>query len=165
MNIDVREYLRINPISVHELSLSSNGNDCFLFFPMENEPRGYIAVTQWQMFNEFYKTIFGKLVKFDEQGHPRLDPKGVKPEDMDGQFTQYARRRAVEAFMQEFENELVGIDKDLDRDILILKRKGVLNYSGATEIQSIGEDAIPSLVKYEDCEKAIGQIWCQTFGI
>ena len=45
MNIDVREYLRVNPISVHELSLSSNDNDCFLFFPMENEPRGYIAVT------------------------------------------------------------------------------------------------------------------------
>ena len=117
------------------------------------------------MFNEFYKTIFGRLVKFDDQGHPHLDPKGVKPKDMDRQFTQYARRGVVEAFMQEFENELVGIDKDLDRDILILKRKGVLNYSGATEIQSIGEDAIPDLVKYEDFEKAIGQIWCQTFGI
>lgn len=47
MNIDVREYLRINPISVLDLSLSSNDNDCFLFFPMENKPRGYIAVTQW----------------------------------------------------------------------------------------------------------------------
>lgn len=32
MNIDVREYLRINPISVHDLTLSDNGDDCFLFF-------------------------------------------------------------------------------------------------------------------------------------
>lgn len=39
-----------------------------------------------------------------------------------------------------------------------------MNYSGATEIQSIKEDVIPDLVKYEDFEKAIGQIWCQTFG-
>ena len=102
MNIDVREYLRINPISVLDLSLSSNDNDCFLFFPIENEPRGYIAVTQWQMFNEFYKTIFGELVKFDEQGNPYLDTTGVDPADMSGQFTKYARRTTVETFMREF---------------------------------------------------------------
>ena len=78
MNIDVREYLRINPISVLDLSLSSNDNDCFLFFPIENEPRGYIAVTQWQMFNEFYKTIFGELVKFDE--HPEERTSGEEGE-------------------------------------------------------------------------------------
>ena len=57
------------------------------------------------------------------------------------------------------------MDKKLDDDILKLKRKGVLNYSGATEIQSIKEDDIPSLVKYKNFKKAIGQIWCQTFGI
>ena len=32
MNIDVREYLRINPISVHELTLSGDMKDCFLLF-------------------------------------------------------------------------------------------------------------------------------------
>lgn len=32
MNIDVREYLRINPISVHEATLSGNPTDCFLLF-------------------------------------------------------------------------------------------------------------------------------------
>ena len=99
MNIDVREYLRINPISVHELSLSSNANDCFLFFSMQEEPRGYIAVTQWQMFDEFYRTILGKLVKFDEQGHPHLDTKDVKPDELAEQFTQYAKRLEVEEFM------------------------------------------------------------------
>ena len=33
MNIDIREYLRINPISVHKLTLSGDGKDCFLYFP------------------------------------------------------------------------------------------------------------------------------------
>ena len=37
MNIDVREYLRINPISVHELTLSGDGKDCFLYFPEDGE--------------------------------------------------------------------------------------------------------------------------------
>lgn len=56
------------------------------------------------------------------------------------------------------------MEERLDNDILKLRRKGVLNYSGATEIQSIKESAIPDLVKYENFKKALGQIWCQTFG-
>ena len=43
MNIDVREYLRINPISVHELTLSGEGKDCFLLFPSDSD--GYEACT------------------------------------------------------------------------------------------------------------------------
>lgn len=50
MNIDVREYLRINPISVHDLTLSENGNDCFLFFCKQKQNgeyyRDYYAKTQ-----------------------------------------------------------------------------------------------------------------------
>ena len=45
MNIDVREYLRINPISVHELTLSDDGSDCFLLFP-NDEGGDYKACTQ-----------------------------------------------------------------------------------------------------------------------
>ena len=56
------------------------------------------------------------------------------------------------------------MEKSLDNAILTLKRKGVLNYAGATEIQSIKEDDIPVLVRYQNFGKAIGQIWCQTFG-
>ena len=44
MNIDVREYLRINPISVHELTLSDDDRDCFLFFPTSPSTRGYMAL-------------------------------------------------------------------------------------------------------------------------
>ena len=58
-----------------------------------------------------------------------------------------------------------SLEQELDNDILILKRKGVLNYAGATEIQSIKEGDIPPLVKYTNFTKALGQIWCQTFGL
>ena len=42
MNVDVREYLRINPISVHELTLSDSSSDCFLVFDQEG---GYEVMT------------------------------------------------------------------------------------------------------------------------
>ena len=42
MNIDIREYLRINPISVHELTLSDKADDCFLLF---KEGGGYEVCT------------------------------------------------------------------------------------------------------------------------
>lgn len=45
MNIDVREYLRINPISVHELTLSGDGKDCFLYFPKNDNGTGYDVYT------------------------------------------------------------------------------------------------------------------------
>ena len=41
MNLDVREYLRINPISVHELSVSDTDTDCFLLFPTIGSTVGY----------------------------------------------------------------------------------------------------------------------------
>ena len=72
-------------------------------------------------------------------------------------FTKYARRkREVEDFMREFESDLPSLVQKLDDAIVTLKRKGVLNYDGATEIQAIGEDAIPSLVRYGNFAKAIG---------
>lgn len=110
------------------------------------------------MFNEFYKTIFGQLVQFDEQGNPHLTmPEHVDPDTYNELFTKYARRRReVEEFMREFESDLPSLVQELDDAILALKRKGVLNYDGATEIQAIGETAIPSLVKYGNFAKAIG---------
>lgn len=139
------------------MSFSDNENDCFLFFSNHIEPRGYIAVTQWQMFNEFYKTIFGQLVEFDEQGNPHLAmPEHVDPDTYTELFTKYARRREVEEFMHEFESDLPSLIQELDDAIVTLRRKGVLNYGGATEIQAIGEDAIPTLVKYHNFAKAIG---------
>lgn len=61
MNIDVREYLRINPISVHESTLSDSDNDCFLFF---NE-NGYVLKTQGTMFDSIRAAIFNSDSAFE----------------------------------------------------------------------------------------------------
>ena len=64
MNIDVREYLRINPISVHDLTLSGDFKDCFLFFPTDNESEGgYNVYTQRQMFDAIMESIFQDLIE------------------------------------------------------------------------------------------------------
>ena len=141
------------------MSFSDNENDCFLFFSNHIEPRGYIAVTQWQMFNEFYKTIFGQLVKFNGN-RPRIADELVQFDA----FPQYAKRSEVQKFMDEFETKVETLESNLDDYIVALRRKGVLDYGGATEIQAIGEDAIPALVKYHNFAKATGQIWCQAEG-
>ena len=60
MNIDVREYLRINPISVHEPTLSGDGKDCFLVFP--NSGSGYSVATQDSIFAQLLNSIFHDLI-------------------------------------------------------------------------------------------------------
>jgi hypothetical protein len=63
MNIDVREYLRVNPISVHETTLSGDGKDCFLYF----DNNDYAAYTQNQIFRNICENIFGSLVKWEDE--------------------------------------------------------------------------------------------------
>lgn len=72
MNIDVREYLRINPISAHELTLSDNANDCFLFFLPTN---GYELKTQTQTFNFLYEKIFRRLINVANDGSISINAK------------------------------------------------------------------------------------------
>ena len=62
MNIDIREYLRINPISVHELTLSGDERDCFLLFQGEN----YEVQTQASIFRTIYQNIFQNLIDDDD---------------------------------------------------------------------------------------------------
>ena len=69
MNIDVREYLRINPISVHDLTLSGDFKDCFLFFPTDNGIEGgYNVYTQRQMLDAIMEYIFLALIACDGGG-------------------------------------------------------------------------------------------------
>ena len=109
MNIDVREYLRINPISVHELTLSGDGKDCFLYFPENSATKdGYLVDSQKTMFWSLYKSIFQNLVDGDED-NPRLNiaASGVTYDPItegitinwsntvhlvDSQFTNYVRK-------------------------------------------------------------------------
>ena len=92
MNIDVREYLRINPISVHELTLSGDGKDCFLYFPDSGE--GYEVKTQDQMFDEIRNAIFQNLIGDDGKLRCRISDGTVEWDEVhltDFQFTRYAR--------------------------------------------------------------------------
>ena len=132
MNIDVREYLRINPISVHELTLSDDDNDCFLLFPNDEDyqTRGYKAFTQRQLFRALQHTIFGNLLTDDNP--PRITNDEVELEE--GKFDNYVRRNEVEDYMQVFDGKIAARILELDKLILNLKRKGILKYNGAVEL-------------------------------
>ena len=84
MNIDVREYLRINPISVHELTLSEDGIDCFLWFGQNDagEKPNYYVHTQNVIFYLLCKTIFGDLIK--GTGYDDMELQGRLVEDEHG---------------------------------------------------------------------------------
>jgi hypothetical protein len=137
MNIDVREYLRINPISVHELTLSDNDNDCFLFFPNENSQNWkYKVVPQGRLFKSLQNSIFGNLINF-EATPPAIKPYDPEhPIELDGKFKTYARRSDVNGWKTTFDGKLANFESGLDDIILELRRKGVLDYAGAVELQS-----------------------------
>ena len=136
MNIDVREYLRINPISVHELSLSDNGNDCFLFFPKDSDSRGYKIFTQKQLFRALQRSIFGNLLDYTKE------PPRIKDSDDTGatitreQFRNYVWRVDVESFKNTFDTKAENLNKKLDNIILAFRRRGLLKYQGAVELLS-----------------------------
>ncbi len=95
MNIDIREYLRINPISVHEPTLSGNDMDCFLLFPEdgEKEEEGYMAKTQMVLFKHLVETMFGDVLVQNDAGEyvwnenhgdtENLFPNHVKKDEFD----------------------------------------------------------------------------------
>ena len=132
MNIDVREYLRINPISVHELTLSDDDNDCFLLFPNDDnyQTRGYKAFTQRQLFRALQHTIFGNLLTDDNP--PRITNDKVELEE--GKFDNYVGRNEVGDYMLVFDRKIADRILELDKLILNLKRKGILKYDGAVEL-------------------------------
>ena len=123
MNIDVREYLRINPISVHELTLQGNAKDCFLFFK-DREP-GYSVVTQKKLFWELYKAIFQDLVEVTKDGKMRFRIERILPQNesvsvrwekvhlTDDQFTNYIKNWEMHTFMSSFEYNIGELEKQI----------------------------------------------------
>ena len=147
MNIDVREYLRINPISVHEPTLSGNGRDCFLYFP--DDGMGYEVKTQTQMFSEIRKAIFQNML--DENGRLRASVENgtvVWPDDVhlsNNQFVRYVRNHVCDpenpfqyvwkTLYDDIEERLSNLENGLQDKIDSLLRKGILDYPGAVELQ------------------------------
>lgn len=105
MNIDVREYLRINPISVHELTLSDNGNDCFLFFPTSADTRGYKVLTQTQLFRVLQHSIFGDLLDYTTEP-PKIKGIDVEVDLNVDQFKNYVEKKEFETFRDEFDTDV-----------------------------------------------------------
>lgn len=150
MNIDIREYLRINPISAHPLTLSQDENDCFLYFNQGKTTYGdgntYAVYTQRQVFNGMLKNAFGDLVSEDSSENIRfrceVDSDGkIRWEDgvhlKDSQFKDYVRKDKWERFKSNFELKVAELETNIDKALYELtNEKSRLNYSGAVELQS-----------------------------
>ena len=144
MNIDVREYLRINPISVHELTLSGDGNDCFLYFPQNNEDNtGYEVYTQKKMFRSMCISIFGDILEEDNEtglrfkvtvngNHVEWDETAKLDEF---QFSSYVKRNEWTEYRDEIDESLNYIERGLDKKIFTMMNVGGKNNKqGSVEI-------------------------------
>ena len=175
MNIDVREYLRTNPISVHESTLSGDGRDCFLYFPKNPDGTGFVVFTQDDIFLSLYKSIFRNLVK-DGSGDVAFNIDGVEvgesgavsvrwPDAVrlsDGQFANHVRRSVWESDREEFERAVSGIASQVEGRIGGLSGNSALDYPGTVEIQSsltkLLGDGSPHIYANFPC--ASGFMWC-----
>ena len=179
MNIDVREYLRINPISVHDLTLSGDAKDCFLFFPHRSgeedteayKAEGYNVYTQKQVFSSIMKSIFRDLIekdgdgfrlKFQELGKPVEWDVAIGLDGNEYHFKAWVRRKTWNVRKAEIEEDLKQLEEDLDDKILWLRRHGRVNYAGAVELQSVEMKKFADLFK--TFQYSIGQIWCYRDG-
>jgi len=162
MNIDVREYLRINPISVHELTISEDAKDCFLCFPgNDNETDGYVVYMQKTIFWALNQSIFQFLIEGDEDNFrfalipsSNTEVGDETPDDQilierlddwkwsklvhltDDQFQRYERRYVWEEYKDYFNIKTRDLEKGIDDKINYLKAHAKLNYPGAVDIQS-----------------------------
>ena len=145
MNIDVREYLRINPISVHDLTLSGDGKDCFLFFP---EGEGYEVRTQDKIFSDIKTAIFGDMLGEDGKLNCTIINGIVQWSDSihlkNTQFVRYARNHICDpsdpfeyvwaTLKEDIENRLNNLEEGLQDKIDNLRKNGILDYPGAVEL-------------------------------
>ena len=123
-------------------------------------------------------SIFGNLLDYNYDP-PRIkdttDPTATISDD---QFKNYVRREVVEEFMYGksgkpgFDYLLQILKQDLDEIILTLRRKGILDYNGAVELQSARTRSIAwstDVVKgvkltgplYNSMSYAEGLAWCK----
>ena len=165
MNIDVREYLRINPISVHDLSLSGNGQDCFLVFGNEIG-NGYRAVTQNVVFRELLQRIFGDLLNSDMSGFnlsstepPEWNPCDLRPD----QFSDYVRRNgadhsAYNPYKIYMESWLSGIESAVEDKIWQLRLKAKTWSRGSVEYKA--NSSTPYYENEAEYGRLTGITWC-----
>jgi hypothetical protein len=159
MNIDVREYLRINPISVHELTLSGDGKDCFLYFPQnDTNGTGYIVHMQKTMFWSLCKSIFRNLVVGTEDNY-QFDLSGTRVTGTaeepivswktihltDDQFTSWVRRHKCpgcsfkyvwDVFRTDFDNRINTLLNNVNKKLFQLRSGAKCDYRAHVELQT-----------------------------
>lgn len=109
------------------------------------------------------ESIFGGLL--DSNG--KIKTSNVFERDINGKFKNYVRRSVAQTFMDDFDGKLNTLEDGLDDIILKLRRKGVLDYAGAVELQSNNTRKINWTSGrggpiYNGMTYANGQIWCKS---
>lgn len=66
----------------------------------------------------------------------KIETSDVSERDINGKFKNYVRRSVARTFMDDFDGKLNDLENGLDVIILALRRKGILDYAGAVELQS-----------------------------
>ena len=113
------------------------------------------------------KSIFGNLITDTEQPTIKPEHDGSATFDTD-QFKNYVRRtNAHDSFMDAFDGKLTSLESYLDNLILSMRRKGVLDYAGAVELQSNNTRKLSWTSGmggplYKDMSYSLGQIWCKS---
>jgi hypothetical protein len=112
---------------------------------------------------ELKKYILGGLL--DDNG--TIKTSVVSEPDIVGKFKNYVRRTNARTFMIGFDSDLERLENGLDEIILTLRRKGVLDYAGAVELQSNNTRKLSwtsdmEVPLYKDMSYSRGQIWCKS---
>ena len=177
MNIDVREYLRINPISVHELTLSQSPTDCFLFFK-DNGPNAkssYMVCTQRTLFHSLYSEMFKNLV-WVYGDTARFNVNQIRVQDgnvkvlwndnaklQKDQFKNYLPRSTFEQFKFSFETNVGALETAVKNKVAQLRKKAIVDYPGAVELQTHLVNLIRDL--HGGFNYMLGHIWCCSNGV
>lgn len=89
----------------------------------------------------------------------------VSEDDIDGRFNNYVRKSTA---FTDFDEKMRDLESELDNIILALRRKGILDYAGAVELQSNNTRKLSWTSGsmrgplYKDMSYSLGQIWCKS---
>ena len=127
-----------------------------------------MATTQRQLFNQLIKDVFGGLV--DPSGKI-IDVGSATEGSISGKFSEYVRKSTFNTYKTSFENALKVLEDDVEGKILACRKKGLLNYSGAVEIQTNRVRMFESgwkdrTMPYNSTNFfcSTGYIWCTSMG-
>lgn len=161
MNLDVREYLRTNPISCQPSTDSDSDLDCLLLFDGKG---GWSATTQGRLFKETLTRLLGSAIVEGDDGKLRLNCEWdveaqalrwlSKPGFYDSIFQNYAKRSELEETANGLLSQARSLLAEVRDRIQRLSSGNGVDYDGAVELMSRADGA------YSGFRFALGLIWC-----